>query len=292
MAGIPAFVKKHPLLAFYVLTFVISWGGILLIAGGPSAIRGNDGQLEKVFLPVYLTLLAGPSLAGILLTGLTEGRAGLREFGSRLLRWRVGARWYAVALLTAPLVTSAVLYALSLASRDFLPRIVTASDRAFLLQFSIISALTVGVLEELGWTGYATPRLRQRFTVLETGLIVGLLKGVWNSLVVYWVSAATGSFGGLPLVLFLVVALFSWVPAYRVLMAWVYDRTGSLLVAILMHTALVTFWTMATPLTITGVRLLIYYLVWTAAMWLLIGIAVAVNRRQPSSQPPHPRIAA
>jgi uncharacterized protein len=68
-----------------------------------------------------LAMLAGPSVAGILLTGLLYGRAGFRDLLTRMTRWRVGARWYAVALLTAPLLFTAVSLALSLTSPEFLP---------------------------------------------------------------------------------------------------------------------------------------------------------------------------
>ena len=180
---------------------------------------------------VYLAMLAGPSVAGILMTGLVSGRAGFRELLARLLKWRVGGRWYAVALLTAPLLVTAVSLALSLLSPEFLPAIFTTDDKAPLLLSGLAAGLMVGIFEELGWTGFAIPRLRLRYGVLTTGLIVGLLWGAWHFLL-FW---EPGSFSGaLPLAL-LLVRLFSWLPAYRVLMVWVYDRTGSLLVAMLMH---------------------------------------------------------
>jgi hypothetical protein len=92
------------------------------------------------------------------LTGLVYGRAGLRQFLYRLLKWRVAARWYAVALLTAPLLMMAVLLALSLFSREFVPGIFTSNDRATLLLVSIATAVGVGFFEELGWNGIRDPR--------------------------------------------------------------------------------------------------------------------------------------
>jgi hypothetical protein len=86
-------------------------------------------------------LLVGPSVAGILLTGLVYGRAGLRNLLTRMTRWRVGARWYAVALLTAPLLVTVVLFALSLTSPVFLPGIFTTDDKATLLLFAIAVGL-------------------------------------------------------------------------------------------------------------------------------------------------------
>jgi uncharacterized protein len=137
MTTTKAFIKRHPLLTYFALTFAISWGGVLLVIGGPDGIPGTSEETTKLFPLVYLTTVAGPSLAGILLTGLVGGRASLREFLSLLLRWRVGARWYAVALLTAPLSVMATLFALSLLSPEFLPGILTTSDKASLLLFGL-----------------------------------------------------------------------------------------------------------------------------------------------------------
>ena len=103
-------------------------------------------------LPVAIfVMVLGPSVAGILLTGLVYGRAGLREFLSRLIRWRVSARWYAVAFLTSPLLITVILFAFSRTSPVFIPGIVTTDDKATLLMSGIVAGLAAGVIEELGW---------------------------------------------------------------------------------------------------------------------------------------------
>lgn len=223
---------------------------------------------------VGLAMLLGPSAASLLLTGLASGRVGLRELLSRLLRWRVGARWYAVALLTAPLSTVAALLALSLFSPEFLPVIFTSDDKATVVLTGIAAGLLVGVFEEVGWTGFAVPRLRLRYGALTTGLIVGLLWGAWH-FILFWES---GSFSGAFSLALLLGRLFSWLPAYRVLMVWVYDRTGSLFVAILMHVSLVANMAIVEP-PLTGAGLLTYILVRAAVLWLLVA-AVAVAQRR------------
>jgi membrane protease YdiL (CAAX protease family) len=219
---------------------------------------------------------AGPSIAGILLTGLVSGRPGLRELLSRLLRWRVGARWYATALLAGPLLVAAVLFGLSLGSPVFLPGIVTTDDRVALLLFGLGWGLIGGgLLEELGWTGFAVPRLRLRYGALATGLIVGLLWGAWHFLIAFWASSALAGEQSLALFVagflaFYVVAL----PAYRVLMVWVYDRTGSLLVAMLMHAVLSASTLIFQPQTTAGH--LTWNLLLAAALWAIVaGVAWA-----------------
>jgi hypothetical protein len=123
----PAFVKRHSVLTYYAVVFAISWGGFLLV-GGRGLVSGTNWQSDPQFQTAVLALLAGPPVAGLLLTGLVSGRAGLRELLARLLRWRVAARWYAVALLTAPLLMTATLLALSLLSPQFLPAVVKTDD--------------------------------------------------------------------------------------------------------------------------------------------------------------------
>src|SRR5215208_7036362 len=173
MKTIRAFLRRHPVLAYYALVFTISWGGILFAVGvGPGGLPATKEQAEMLFPFVLLALFAGPSMAGILLTGLLYGRAGFRNLLTRMMRWRVGARWYALALLTAPLSYVGVSLALSLTSPEYLPGILATSDKAFLLLFGIGWGLIGGgLLEELGWTGFAAPTLlrRMRYGVLATG---------------------------------------------------------------------------------------------------------------------------
>src|SRR5215207_3554291 len=121
MKTIRAFIKSHPLLSFYAIAFAITWGGLIMAVGGPSEILGSPELLGTRFALVMLAWLAGPSAAGILMTRLVHGRAGLRDLLNRMTRWHVGAHWYAIALLTAPLLVTAALFALSLSSPEYLP---------------------------------------------------------------------------------------------------------------------------------------------------------------------------
>jgi len=286
MATIKTFIKRHAVLTYYVLVFTISWGGILLVVGPGFSLDSTAIPQER--LPfVYLAMLIGPSVAGILATGLVAGGAGLRQLLSRFVRWRVGGRWYAVALLTPPILLMAVLLALSLFSRAFLPAIFTADDKASLLLTGLAVGLLVGFCEELGWTGFAIPRLRQHYGILTTGLIVGLLWGAWHFLV-FWESNTFSTAFGLALLL---ARLFSWLPPYRVFMVWVYDQTGSLLLAMLIHASLVASLQTLVPPALTGVALLTYILVWASALWVAVAEIAVTNRGQITRQL-HPRPAS
>jgi membrane protease YdiL (CAAX protease family) len=177
-------------------------------------------------------------------------------------------------------------FAFSLASPAFLPGLF-ASGKVSILLFGIVVGLGAGFFEELGWTGFAVPGLRPRHGVLTTGLIVGVLWGAWHFLVNVWVS--NSSSGGLSLSIFLPTILFTLLvgvlPAYRMLMVWVYDRTGSLFVAILMHMILTVSTLILGPLVISGVSLLTYDLVLAAALWVVVAAVAVANRGQLSRQP-------
>jgi membrane protease YdiL (CAAX protease family) len=279
------FTRRHPVLTYYALVFAISWGGFLLV-GGSGILAGTPWQTDPRFQIAVLAMLAGPPIAGILMTVLVLGKEGLRELFSRLLRGRVGARWYAVALLTAPVLQAVVLLALSLFSADFLPAIFTTGEKATLLASGIAVGLVGGFVEELGWTGFVIPRLRLRHGVLATGLVVGVLWGVWHLLQMLWVGSTSAD--TISPALFLpqyFVSAIAQLTAYRVLMVEVYARTESLLMAILMHASLIfsTLFVLAPPT--TGGAFLTYSWAFTAALWIVVTVVAVAKGWRLSRQP-------
>jgi len=290
MSNIKAFISRHPVMTYFAITFAVSWGGVLIM-GAPYGMPTTSEQFAKLWPIVFLPYFLGPSIASILLTGLVYGKDGFRGLLSRMLRWRVGTLWYVVALLTAPLLVTPILLALSLKSPVFLPGILTTADRVGLILSGLAVGLVFGgLMEELGWTGFAVPGLRLRYGVVTTGLIVGILHAVWHFLPTLWGSG--DSSGALDLLLFLPPILFyiGVLPAYRVLMMWVYDRTESLLVAMLMHASLTASTLFILSPSARGVSLMSYYLILTASMWVVVTAVAVANRGQLSRQPFRSRV--
>lgn len=264
-----AFIKRHAVPIYYALVFAISFGGILLVLG-------RDGLFSTgaTMAAAGVFLTAGPPIAGLLLTALFDGRAGLRQLASRLRRWRVGARWYAVALLTGPIVMGTTLF-LSLASPEFRPSIFTADDKLSIVLVGIAAGLVGPFLEELGWTGFALPRLRRRYGVLTTGLVMGLLWGAWHFPLF---SGDTDPEGVVPSALLVVALLFAWLIPYRVLMVWVYDRTQSLLMAYLMHVPVTAATAILAPSeAASGIELITPVLIWGAVFWVIVPVVAWAN---------------
>jgi membrane protease YdiL (CAAX protease family) len=145
------------------------------------------------------------------------------------------------------------------------------------MSLGVVIALSLfnGFVEELGWTGFAIPRLYRRYGVFVIGLSVGFLWGAWHFMSNLLLSGTSS--GEIPLPLFMAVLLFSFLPPYRVLMTWVYDRTESLLVAMLMHASLDAFWLSSTPPGITTISLITWYLVWGAVLWAIVAAVALAN---------------
>jgi len=273
------FVKNHPVICYCIITFVISWGGFVL-AAGPGGLSSPDWQASASFPLMVGAMLAGPTVAGLLMTGLTAGRAGFRELRSRLLKWRVGAQWYAVALLPAPILSLMALLALGLSCPLFI-----ADSKVAVVIPGVAAGLTT-IFEEVGWTGFAVPRLRLRRSILGTGLILGIVWGVWHLLQQVFIS---GSYAEtIPLPLYLAVAILNTVAgltAYRVLLVWLYDRTGSLLVTTLMHASLTACNIFLFRPEATGVSFMAFGLVFTALQWLLVALLAVIDRGRLRRQP-------
>jgi membrane protease YdiL (CAAX protease family) len=266
-------------LTYYGLVFGISWGLGLIILG-PATFVGVRAISNSQMFFVYAAIV-GPLVAGVVTTLLVSGKPGLRDLRARLFRWNVGITWYAVALLTAPVLTLALLLALSLASPAFTPVIFTANNKATLLITGIAIGLVVPVFEETGWTGFVIPQFRQRRGIVGTGVIVGLLWGLWH-LPLFSSSASSSTL--VPPALYLAVLLFSWLVPYRVLMVWVYDQTKSLLLAMAMHFAIDFDVVVLIP---HGPEVaLTFDLLFAAALWILVGVVVVRRRANVARQPP------
>jgi len=280
--------KKHPLLTYYFVTFLISWGGVVLVSGGPGRISSKPSDVP--FLPLYFITVAGPILASLLLTGLYNGKKGYRELLSRLFKWRAPARWYAVALFAAPLSVFAALFALTLTSPVFMPGIFSSGNNPVAVAFGLpgdnkitLSLFVLGLglfngfVEEVGWTGFATPKLPLNHHLIASGLNLGIMWGLWHLLSNFIGSAEAA--GAVPVPLYLLVMLFSFLPPFRILLVWVYEHTESLLIGVLMHASLNVFWILSMPVAITGRERMTWYIVWAAVLWGLVAI-VSLTRKK------------
>jgi membrane protease YdiL (CAAX protease family) len=255
-----------PVVGFFALAFGLSWGVGAVFKGVP--IVAPDGLF-----------IGGVSLAAVIVVAATEGRAGLGDLGHRLVRWRVGARWYAVLMAVPILVVGAVVVLLPLfgGALDWSRRPSVAS-MAVLLGFLVFLPLGAPIGEEIGWRGYALPRLLSRCSALTASVVLGVVWAVWHLPVVL---ADPGL--RVPAPFFLQVVPLS------ILFTWLFLRTsGSVFIAILFHAWFDLVLMYVAAMVAPGDYRLLWWLL-CGVQGVAAGVVVAAGGLRPA---PHSTVAA
>jgi len=204
--GLKGLFTRQPLAAFFALAFAFSWWAVPM------------GE----FLPF------GPLIAALIVLGVVQGRSGLADLGRRMLRWRVGVRWYVLAIVL-PLGATLVAIGLNLA----LGAPVSALDDLDpwylligLFFLRLINPLDGPMGEEPGWRGFALPRLQANRSPLMASLILGLIVAAWHLPLVFLPAEDLA-----PIYLLATVAI-------TFMYTWIYNHTGgSVLMTIIAHSA-------------------------------------------------------
>lgn len=222
------------LTAFFLLAYLFTWSNWL-----PQALSSRG--LASIQMPGFVTFLAGygPAFAAIIVTLLTAGRPGLHQLFGRLVQWRVGIRWYLTALfLPAAVIGLAVMLNdwTGGAWPDFAAAVFpfgppeTPLWQKLLLLLLLFTLGFDGLGEEIGWRGFALPKLLERQSALVSSLILGALWAIWH----FPYALTKGTFlSEVPLHWFFIGLL-----AQSVLYTWIFSNTkGSLLPVLLFHAA-------------------------------------------------------
>ena len=200
-----AVIRRHPLVAFFLLAFAITWA--------PT--------------PFGVFMAAGPLIAAIVITAVVDGRRGLRELGSRIIRWRVNWRWYAAAILIPLAVilgTGGLNVALGAPDSPLRDLELSALVLTFALRLVIPVFAPLG--EEPGWRGFALPRLLADRPPFEATLILGLIVAVWHVPLIFIASEDLA-----PILLLATVAVTFFY-------TWLFIHTGgSVFITIVAHAA-------------------------------------------------------
>jgi uncharacterized protein len=220
-------LKRHPLLTYFVLTFVLTWACWITLALS-NAFASEDMTHPFPFLFLWPLGNIIPSLMGILLTALFSGKSGLGALFRCLGHVRVSLTWYAVVLLLVP-----VLLFVAIDVNTLLGGAPIAYHWSSLISLLVLSLLVAGLGEELGWRGFALPRLQARQQAFAASLLLGVLWGLWHlPLLIATGLVPLTSLGILNFLLFDLT-----ITAIAVLFTWVYNNTnGSLLLMVLFHT--------------------------------------------------------
>lgn len=265
--NIKAFITHHPLVSYFGMAYGITWGAILVFLASKgfqfTSLQVQDTSI--LFVIVFVAMLFGPSSSGLILTVVLEGRKGLRELWLRIKHVKAGLPWYAISLLTVPVLTLVIFSVLN----AFVSPIYAPSFRIALG----IAGLFAGCFEEIGWTGFATPRLLSKHDPLKAGFFLGILWAFWHMLADF-----TGNISNLSLTAWIAWFVIYWIlplTAYRILMTWVYSHTQSVFVAQLMHASYTGWLIVLSPATPN--TNLLWEAIFAAILWIIVGI-VALNQ--------------
>jgi uncharacterized protein len=261
-----AIIRRHPVVTYFALTFLISWTGALTMAA-PHLIR--DEPLPKMTgILMFPVMLLGPSFAGVVLTRIVDRKSGLRVLFSQMFRAWVPARWYTVLLLPPFLVLTVLLVLERLVSPVYAP------NRFFM---GILFGIPAGFLEEIGWMGYAFPKMRSPSNGLVPSILLGLLWALWHLPVINYLGTATPHGVYWPL-FFLAFSLA--MTAMRVLIAWIYTNTESVLLAQLMHVSSTGSLVLFSAARVTAVQEAMWYALYGTVLWVAVGIVVKTFGRR------------
>ncbi len=211
-----SFIKKNSVLAFFIVTYFISW--ILWL---PLILFGESNIL---ILGTF-----GPTISAMILTLFLEGTLGIKMILKRFTIWRVGGFWYLFSFLSTACVVLITITAFRIfGNKEF---IFNDIRQWYLIIVAFVYVLFLSVLgEEIGWRGFALPRLQKRYSALTSSIIIGVVWGLWH-LPLFFVK---GNFHQtIPVILFMIQAI-----ALSIIYTWIYNSTkGSLLLVHLFHTA-------------------------------------------------------
>ncbi|MEU8356151.1 type II CAAX endopeptidase family protein [Nonomuraea sp. NPDC048882] len=241
-AGLGGFIRRRPLVSFFVLANLLSWvawvpyvlstNGLGVLNFGFPEFLGTS-QLLGVLPGAYL----GPIFSAYLVTRVAEGKEGVRRWIGRMTKWRVSWVWYLVTALGVP----AAIVVTGLALSDEKISMPSVAVLVAYVPGLLLQMVTTGLAEEPGWRDFALARMQRKFGPLGATVILGPLWGVWH------LPLFLSEWGGWPDVTWLRVAEFvAFACVFSVVVTWVFNRTGqSLPLIMLLHVSVNNFMSIA-----------------------------------------------
>jgi len=215
-------VRVRSLVAFWALAVLLSagLGTVVVLSTQASLVNGAHVLPGALALPSWLVLTLllladfGPAIAAIVVSAAEGGLQGVRSLLAQVLRWRANPAWYVVALALPTLLTLAATALWAAASGER-----PARWLLFPPAFQLI-ALPVGPWgEELGWRGFAQPRLQATLPWPLASVVVGVMWGVWHQWPLLIPTGGRLDPAGLGV-------FFVYIVSAAVLIGWTYNGAG------------------------------------------------------------------
>ena len=257
----PEFLRRNAISVFFTLAFLISWGGVLAITL-PTGIPGSGEALDRLYALVFLPMLAGPFLSALILSLLLDGPAGLKRLLLGFTVWRAKPLEYAAVFFMIPACALTVLSLFSAVEPAYTPAFLSTEGGIVMIASGLAIGITAGVIEETGWTGFVTARRQKDQTGLGFAVGLGIIHGFWHLLITIWYA---GDEYGFVLIPYFLTAWILAIIVMRILVVWIFVRTGSTLLAAAAHTSHSGWFFVFWPPTTSPVQ----DVIWTAAFGTL-----------------------
>jgi membrane protease YdiL (CAAX protease family) len=221
-------VSEHPLASYFVLAFLISWAFAL-----PLLLSTVGAIPTKVSPYLHSAVLSGPLLSAVIVTAITKGRHGVNSLLSKLVDFRIGLAWLFTAILSPVIILVLALLLLSLSGAD-MPDLALLGRSSSLPGLGVAATVAVMLIaaieEEVGWRGFALPRLQASRSAFASTILLSLIWFAWH-LPMFWYRPTFAS--PTP---FMFVGVFLGLLAGAIILTWLFNSTaGSLPAVILWH---------------------------------------------------------
>ena len=256
-----------PLVGYFLIAFLMPIAATAYVVFTDGLQQGLvTNQISPKALIVVFAMVHSPTIAALLVTFLSDGVAGIKDLLGALKHWRFSPGWYAFALLFFPLAILVSLTGMLVVSEAYMP--------AFFISAMVLATVLSTLWEEIGWIGFATPRMLRIFSPLRCAVVLGVIHTFWHLAADFW--GAGVFFGKLYPIRFLL-----WMVGLvilRIIIMWIYVRTKSVVLGWFAHLGYTGGQLLLVPLSLTAAETVLWNVAFAFVLLVIVGFLYVLNR--------------
>lgn len=236
--GLRGYLESYPLTSFFVMAYLFSWAVLIPFILSQWGIFPKTNTFDIFF---FANAFAGPMLAACIMFRTLEGKESWKKVRKSILSTKVGLKWYLFTLIVIP---AAMFLGMVIVNGE-IPTFRDLNFEFFITYlFSFVAIFFLGgpLPEEIGWRGFALPRLQSKFGPLKATLLLSVLWAFWH-LPHFLTAAQRGGPGSDLSLLYIHLPIFILLCLpISIILTWVYNcNHGNLFIVMLIHASVNTF---------------------------------------------------